>query len=488
MEAFSDLKTPAFDLSPHFIRERIAAMSEADGGVRAEDKYIRDYYRNGGAFLWIDRLGVDGRADTLLDVLRTVDDMGFSRKKFFVDDIEKDLKLIRNLDFDDDGNTAGEVAARLEYMLTAAFMRYTTGQRFGFVNPRLLLNRLDTVENTPAGRPTDYKRLFDIDIQRPDNDYFSAALRHVYNDSVGEFIRRSQPEDTLYQALRKMLNDAVTTDRMTIICNMERLRWREKQRMDMSGKYIVVNIPAFHLYAFGGKEPLDMKVGCGALKTKTPLLSSAIERMEVNPVWNIPVSIIKNEVSHHAGDADYFERNSYRIVERETGEELDPEDVTREMLKSGRYRVFQESGEGNSMGRIVFRFPNNFSVFLHDTSSRSVFSRAVRSVSHGCVRVERPFDLAVFLLEDPDEWLLDRLRISMDIKPETERGLRYVSASEHSTRLVSGLKVDPVVPLLITYYTVYPNEEGVLTVYPDIYGYDEVIKLAIKPFVKESIK
>ena len=161
-----------------------------------------------------------------------------------------------------------------------------------------------------------------------------------------------------------------------------------------------------------------------------------------------------------------------------------PEEVTVEMLKSGRYRVAQEGGEGNSMGRIVFRFPNQFSVFLHDTSSRSVFSRAVRSVSHGCVRVQKPFDLAAFLLDEPDEWLLDKLRISMDIKPETERGIKYIKNPDNKTKLVSGLKVQPRVPLLITYYTIYPNEKGVLSTYPDIYGYDDVIGAAIKPFMK----
>ena len=484
MEAFSDLKTPAFDLSSRRIRENIVAMCVSNDSGRAEDKYIRSYYQNGGVFLWIDRYGVDERADTLLAFLRTVDDIGFSRGMFFVDVMECDLKLICNLDFNGTDNNINKVMARLEYCLTVAFMRYSTGHYFGFVNPMYIFNRLDTIADTPAGRPVVYKRLFDIDILRPGKEYFAAALRHIYNDSVGEFLQRSQPEDTLYYVLKRKLKTATEAERMKIVCNMERLRWREVNGLDTTGKYIVVNIPAFHLYAFGGSESLDMMVGCGARKTKTPLLSSEIERMEVNPIWNIPVSIIKNEVAHHAGDADYFERNRYNIIERESGDLLDPEEVTVEMLKSGRYRVAQEGGEGNSMGRIVFRFPNQFSVFLHDTSSRSVFSRAVRSVSHGCVRVQKPFDLAAFLLDEPDEWLLDKLRISMDIKPETERGIKYIKNPDNKTKLVSGLKVQPRVPLLITYYTIYPNEKGVLSTYPDIYGYDDVIGAAIKPFMK----
>lgn len=487
MEAFSELKTPAFALSPELIRENIISMSRSFCTDRAEDKYIYNYYSAGGTFLWIDRQGIDGRADTLLATLRKVSDMGFSRNMFFVSDIDADLKHIRNLDFDEADNTINMVMARLEYKLTAAFMRYVAGQRFGFVNPKYIFNRIDTIEDTsrPAGRAPEYKRLFDIDIERAGNEFFVRALHRTHKDSLSDFLRDVQPVDSLYYVLQSRLPQAADeADRMRIICNMERLRWRETHKTDMSGKYVLVNIPAFHLYAFGGKERLDMRVGCGARKTKTPLLTSAIERMEVNPVWNIPVSIIKKEVSPHAGDIDYFERNRYYIVERETGEHVEPEDVTEEMLKSGRYRVAQEGGEGNSMGRIVFRFPNNFSVFLHDTSSRSVFSRAVRSVSHGCVRVQKPFELAAFLMEEPDEWLLDKLRISMDMTPETDRGRDYVKDKERNTKLVNVIKVEPHVPVIITYYTIYPDENGVLTTYPDIYGYDDVIVNAIKPFLK----
>lgn len=84
MEAFSDLKTPAFDLSSRRIRENIVAMCVSNDSGRAEDKYIRSYYQNGGVFLWIDRYGVDERADTLLAFLRTVDDIGFSAGCFLL--------------------------------------------------------------------------------------------------------------------------------------------------------------------------------------------------------------------------------------------------------------------------------------------------------------------------------------------------------------------------------------------------------------------
>lgn len=486
VEAFSDLRTASYVLDAGKIRDNIEALCLADGDRTLSGRYLREYYlTDKGHFIWIDRLGADGRSDTLLAYVSRVGEMGFASSVFGDSAIAADLRRIRSLDFDDAENGINKVAARLEYRLTRAFLKYSSGQRFGFVNPQYLLNRLDTLENSPAAAPA-YRCLFDIPIERPDNSFFSDALRRVSADSVGSFLAGVQPRDTLYyRLLRELKTAGDKAYRKKIICNMERCRWREKDGPDGNGKRVVVNIPAYHLYAFASDSVLDMKVGCGTRKTKTPLLTSEIERMEVNPVWNIPVSIIRNEVSMHAGDPDYFERNRYYIVHRESGEHVSPEDVTAAMLKSGNYRVAQEGGEGNSLGRIVFRFANNFSVFLHDTSSRAFFGRSNRGVSHGCVRVERPFDLALFLLDDPDEWLLDRLRISMDIPPVTPRGIKYVADEDSNRKLVSSLLVKPHVPLTITYYTIYPDPRtGRLAAYSDVYGYDDVIYEDVKPFLE----
>ena len=92
---------------------------------------------------------------------------------------------------------------------------------------------------------------------------------------------------------------------------------------------------------------------------------------------------------------------------------MNVEKVTTSMLLGGDYRVIQEGGEGNSLGRIIFRFPNSFSVYLHDTSSKEVFDRYDRGISHGCVRVEQPFNLAKFILGDNDKKLLDNIKTAM---------------------------------------------------------------------------
>ena len=111
-----------------------------------------------------------------------------------------------------------------------------------------------------------------------------------------------------------------------------------------------------------------------------------------------------------------------------------------------------------------------------------------RGVSHGCVRVQRPFDLAVFMMEnEPDEWLLDKLRISMGMKPETEQGIEMMDEldpAEPTPRLIHSLPVSPRVPLYITYYTIFLTPDGSMQYYPDVYGYDKAVGEALKPNIE----
>lgn len=113
-------------------------------------------------------------------------------------------------------------------------------------------------------------------------------------------------------------------------------------------------------------------------------------------------------------------------------------------------------------------------------------------MSHGCVRVQRPFDFAHFLLGDIDDWTLDKIRISMDIAPQTEQGKEYVRTHEPKEnengrklprRLISYMPVKPHVPIYIIYYTIYPDENGYIQTYPDVYGYDKSVWNHLKKYI-----
>ena len=453
----------SFLVTGHELRAEINRMYRNDHDTTPTDRNTRHYYRNHNDYLWVNRLGVDSSAYTLLGYLGTVERMGFSPEAFGVDDIRSDLTRMTDRHFDTDSNTISKVMARTEYRLTKAYLRYVAGQRFGYVSPYVAFNRLDLIDTAAARRHLGYRRLYDAHTLRPDSAFILDALERVKQRNIDTFLINSRPQSKEYDQLEAML--AETTDRerrRLIICNMEWLRWHTPALpVSEDGRRVVVNIPSYHLYAYCPDSIMTMKVGCGTRHTKTPLLNSKIERVDFNPQWHIPMSIIRNDVARHAGDREWFDRHNYYIADRSTGETLDPEYVSASMLLSGHYRVSQRGGEGNSLGKLVFRFPNNFSVYLHDTSSPSFFSRSNRGVSHGCIRVQRPFDLARFMVGDvADKWQSD------------------------TTNTTRSRNVNPRVPIYIIYRTLYKCPDGQWQKFPDVYGYDEIIYRRIKPFLR----
>lgn len=472
--SFGSLSDSRYGVHANRIRRNIEALASQDRDSMAADYRTRSYYCNGGLFLWIDRKGVDHRADTLVARLRSVSSMGFSLRKFCVGQIEKDLLAVRTLR--SDGEELDYVFARLEYCLTKAYLRYVAGQRFGYVNPTYVLNKLDTIEPARPDtlkRPVRYRGLFDIRMEHASRAFFSEAMRKVRNDSVAAFLKEVQPHGELYEVLQKTLQGGLSKgERVKVLCNMERCRWRLADTPQQHKRYVLVNIPSLHLMAIDHADTLTMRIGCGSNKTKTPLLTSWIKRMDVNPKWFIPRSIVERDILHHVGNRRYFESRRFYVVERRTGKEVGLDQVSQAMLLDPAYAVVQRGGKGNSLGRIIFRFDNNFSVFLHDTSSRGVFQQADRSVSHGCVRVEKPYELAEFLMGRGQETLKEKVRYCMEADTITDR-----------SKVVGSIKVEPEVPIFITYYTLYPMANGRMTDYPDIYGYDQVIYRGLLNFI-----
>jgi len=454
IEAFSRLKTPQYVLNLAKIDKALDRLAANDKDSMLADSRTRAYYKEGGRLVWLTLLGPSVQADTLVAALgRDIAVMGFSERAFRKDEIERDLQRLRTLELGEEN--INDVAARLEYNLTKSYLRYVIGQRFGYTNPYWVLNRFTPTATDSTGKALGYQRLFDVNVERPSKRFHLVALQKVSNDSLSEYFREIAPKDSFYHRLLGELKTG-QWNRHRLLVNMERRRWRTSHPRQ-GGKYVIVNVPSYHLTACSPDTSFVLKIGCGALKTKTPLLTSAINRIDLNPNWIIPMSIVKKDIAPHAGNASYFSRRNYFITDRNTGVQVDVGYATRADLESGRYRVQQAGGNGNSLGNIVFRFPNNFSVYLHDTSSRGVFSREDRSVSHGCVRVEHPFTLAQFLLGKPNDW-----------KPDT---------------LKSNISVSPSVPLFITYYTIYPDSIGNLHGYPDIYGYDAAIERELKSYL-----
>lgn len=480
LDTFSDLRDEKYSLDIVDIREHISKIASEDGVALPMDGFVNKYYKEQQPFLWINRYGIYDRADTLLSLLKGIDYYGLSKDAFRVSKIEKDLYLARSLDIESSNDNLNRILARLEYNLTKAFLRYSAGQYFGFVNPDYLYNSLE--EYQVDSLTTRFRQLCDLKVLRPDKKFYFRAISHILNDSVAEFWHTTLPKGRLVGKLLKELDNPNLTksERLRILCNIERCRWRLRgmPNTDLHNKYIVVNIPSFELYAFDGEKSQTMKVCCGEINFKTPILTSWIKRMDVNPQWIVPKSISKGFLHNYS----YMHKMGMFVLDREKGK-LAPEQVSYDRIMSNDQYIVQAGGKKNSLGRIIFRFDNNFSVFLHDTSAPWAFKRTQRAVSHGCVRVERPLELALFLLGERAEEMEDRLLYSMsvdfinDVDSLKKRNI-------DRKRLVNTLNVNPPIPLYITYYTVYDGICGQLCYYDDVYGYDDVLIEKLSPFIE----
>ena len=414
---------------------------------------------------WFDRMGVSSDADSLLAYLRReLPANGLDSTTFFIPQIAEDLQIVHLLAFDSVGVSINDLLPRLDSLLSKAYVRFTTGQRYGFIQPGQLMK----AKSDSSGCAI----LFGEEVKMPDT---KEAERKLISSDRMDYLLASYPQGHVYQALKAQLaKTADNEERRKIAINMERCRWQMKHPGE-NERMVLVNIPSQQLWAVSSDSVLDMRICCGAVATKSPLLHSQIHLMEVNPEWVIPQSIIKKDIARHGGDSSYFARRRYYIVDRRTGKKVNPAAVSSGQMLAGGVRIAQTGGVGNSLGRIVFRFPNDYAVYLHDTSNRGAFNQERRTLSHGCIRVQKPFELACFMMPEADEWEKDRLRISMDIRPVTERGLTYLR--EHGgTRLISNRAVNPKVPVYIVYYTAYPNPKtGLVELWPDLYGYDKII-------------
>ena len=461
--------------------ECLTHLLNADTSKWEVDKVVRHYFADRSHEpLWYARVGVTAQADSLLVQLqRILPQHGLDPKAFFLPEIEADLEIVHQLSFDSVGQSINEVLPRLEYHLTKAYARYTIGQRYGFVIPDKVFNYRDYKTDS-----TGYARLFDYEVKAPD---YQEPLRKLASPDRMAYLQTSAPTHSLYKTLQaKLARTKDTADCQKIVVNMERCRW-QMARPEGRTHQVIVNIPSLQLWAVCPDSVMRMKICCGAIPTKTPLLSSEITHMQVNPEWIIPSSIVKGEVAARGGDSAYFARNRYYIVDRQTGDTLNPQDVTGSQLRAGGLRVGQRGGAGNSLGRIVFRFANNFGVYLHDTNNRGAFNRERRILSHGCVRVQKPFELACFLLQGADDWTLDKIRLAMDMKPVTFRGREYLvehAEDPRPLRVITYRDVLPRVPVYIIYYTVYPDPEtGEVAFWPDLYGYDKIIHKEMDTFL-----
>jgi murein L,D-transpeptidase YcbB/YkuD len=247
--------------------------------------------------------------------------------------------------------------------------------------------------------------------------------------------------------------------------NLERWRWLPH---DLGVRHIRVNVPQFDLAVIeDGQEVLRMRVVVGRHYRRTPVFSSYLDHLVFNPDWNIPTRIAVEDILPKARrDPAYLRREKIRVFESwsQGAAELDPDDVDWAAVTGQKfsYKFKKDPGPHNDLGRIKFLFPNKFAVYLHDTLSKRLFDRSMRGFSSGCIRIEKPIDLAEYALRDSPGWSRDAVIAAID------------SGANRTVRLPHPIA------LHLIYMTAGVNAEGRLRFWPDIYQRDPTLDRALQ--------
>ena len=434
------------------------------------------YKRFGDAPLWLEKRGARDRASALLRALEQAPTHGLNTNAYPLDSV----RAVVNSDALAK-NRKPEALAAADVMLSAAFVAYATDMLAGQTDPRTLsqswhirtsraeidsalvrtLQNVSVASGLAAMVPQDsgylvlhreYNRYKTIDaaggwpaVTDSSKDVRSLVSRLSVEgyktdslrlaDALGQYQERHGLAATgkLDASTLRALNVPAAERAGQIATNLERYRWLPRS---LGNRYIVVNVPSFRLEAYdSAQKKLEMKVVVGAEYDgrATPVFSDSMEFVVFRPYWNVTPTIAENEFFPKYGDdlpAGYETWN-----------------------ENGELRIRQRPGEQNSLGLVKFMFPNDFNIYLHDTPAKELFERTDRAASHGCIRVEKPAELAEFVLG----WDADSVRDAMHGKDNRT------------------IKLPRRIPVYIVYFTAYVRD-GALYFADDLYDRDDSVE------------
>lgn len=298
-------------------------------------------------------------------------------------------------------------------------------------------------------------------------DYTEPETSEVYNEELEPAVIRFQKRHGL---LADGVIGAQTIDAMNIPThrrmdqikiNMERYRWLNR---DLGDYYVLVNIANYELGVFDHDEKVMQKrVVVGKAYRMTPVFSSTMEYIVLNPDWTVPPTILKNDIlSVAVKDPSVIQKKKLKVVGYD-GKAIDPFSIDWSVYstKSFPYQLKQDPGPDNALGVVKFIFPNSFNVYLHDTPQKDLFNKPERALSSGCIRVEKPLELAGLLLKDRPEWNVDKIN--------------SVVASKKTTTIF----LDKEVNVHLQYFTSWVDENGILQFRKDIYDRDSLVFKAL---------
>lgn len=401
--------------------------------------------------IWLNDKGeLSSSVDSVIEILRNSYQDGLYTPNYHLIELENDMQLLKLNTLDKNP----QVYIDFDLTLSDAYLSYAKDMQNGRINPvstypdwgvdRTLINVRTQFESAIHNG----ELLNNLQNMTPTNSQYQRLKNKLaaYNDLLAE-----SGENVISAADRKNMN--------LIALNMDRLRWLPHV---LAESYALVNIPRFELDLFvdnGESIALSMPVIVGkGGENKTCLVSSQINSVEFNPYWGIPKRIATDEyLVKLQKDPNYLANKNIRIFSK-NNKEVDPLTIGWESVNAENFKYFfrQDPGVKNALGKVKFVFPNSCGIYMHDTSNRGLFGRDARSMSHGCVRIGKPIQLANYLLVDRDN--NSEARISKMIESDVHAGVR----------------IKQPLPLYITYQTTVVDGSGELRLYKDIYGVDSV--------------
>ena len=420
--------------------------------ARADDVWtdVRAFYQNrGGEPIWVNGKKPGKAVTGALSAFNRAAEHGLDAEKYGASFLK--TESVRLSDLSASSEKAAEELANFETDLTASLLALGRDVAIGRPGP------------PPAG-VGDRKRT------APD---IAARLASVIDE--GDFtawpddVRPSHPQyAALQEALAKTIapstapaaaspaGSAEPNRARALALNLERWRWMPE---DFGARYVLVNVPSFHLWVFEGQRAvIDSKVIVGRIGDETPLFSAPMTNIIFSPYWNIPESIAEGEtVPSIVKNPAYLAKNNIEVLKRTGGTvtRVDPASVDwSDASETSEISLRQRPGPGNALGNIKFLLPNKNNVYLHDTPTHNLFAKDGRALSHGCVRVHEPVELAQYILADEPKWTEEAIRKAMN------------SGDEQSVKLKAPL------PVHIVYFTVWAAPDGSLEFLKDVYGRD----------------
>ncbi len=246
---------------------------------------------------------------------------------------------------------------------------------------------------------------------------------------------------------------------------LERWRWLPD---NFSPLPVAVNIPEFVLRAFSPDHRIAMRMNVivgKAVRHETPVFAQSMKYIVFRPYWNVPYSITRSEIIPSLEkDSSYLARKGFEVTDH-SGRIVTSGQVSAGVmaqLRAGKLLVRQRPGPSNSLGLIKFMFPNEHNVYLHSTPAQSLFAQSRRDFSHGCIRLEKPAELAAWLLQDQPKWTLNAVNAAMQSGPDNQQ-----------------VNLTRPVPVVIIYLTAVVEEDGEIYFFDDIYGHDRALNAVL---------